>query len=148
MGLCEEDRIILMKNLYEFKCYGVNRLMKVFSKKNDGRRVRLFRTIFWNSRKNNVRMLGSAVAEDRELLVQQQTSATSSQRPYSETGRRSLDASNIATDCQKNKCPSFISPRYISRRLTSSSVRKNDARRSYPKPKQIVSTVCYKINLS
>ena len=70
------------------------------------------------------------------------------QRPYSEPGRRSPDASNIATDCQKNRYPSFISCPYNSRQLTSSSVWKNDAHRSCPKPKQIVSTVCYKINLS
>ena len=70
------------------------------------------------------------------------------QRPGSEPGRLSPDASNIATDCQKNRYPSFISCLYNSRQLTSSGVWKNDARRSCPKPKQILSTVCYKINLS
>jgi len=36
-----------------------------------------FERYFWNIWKNNLRMLGSAIAEDRELLVQQQTSETS-----------------------------------------------------------------------
>ena len=30
MGLCEEDRIILIKNLYEFKSYGAKRLVTEF----------------------------------------------------------------------------------------------------------------------
>ena len=88
LGLCEEDHI-LIKNLYEFKVYGSKRLMKEFPAKwwkkttlND----------FWNICKNNVRLLGSVVVEDWELLVQQQ--------------------SNITTDCQKNRYPSFISCPY------------------------------------
>jgi len=74
MGLCdcEEDRI-LIKNLYEFKGYRAKRLMKEFPTK---RWKKITLNNFWNIWKNNVRMLGSAVAEDREILVQQQTPAT------------------------------------------------------------------------
>jgi len=88
------------------------------------------------------------VAEDWELLVQQQTSQTSRhQRPCSEPGRRSPDMSNIATDCQKNRYPSFISCPYNWRRLTSQVCAwRNDAH--WNCPKQTASTICYKINLS
>ena len=114
-------------------------------KSNDGRK--LVWTIFWNICKNNARLLGSVVAkewEDWELLVQQQR-----QRPCSEPGRRSPDVSNIATDCQKNRYPSFISCPYNLRWRAwnyVSSVWRNDALRSCPK--QTVSTVCYEINTS
>jgi len=86
---------------------------------------------------------GKCVREDRELLVQQQTSATSMTLFWAK--KRFPDASNIATDCQNNRYPSFISCPYNSRRLMSSSVWKNDACRSCPKPKQIVSTVSIKL---
>jgi len=83
-------------------------------RQNDERR--LFWTIFWNIWKNNVRML----AEDRELFIQQQTSATSTTLFRA---RKALpDASNIVTNFQKNRYTSFISCLYNLRRLSSSSV--------------------------
>jgi len=65
--------------------------------RNDGR---LLWPIFLNICKNNVRLLGSEVAKVRKLLLQQLTYA-----------------SNIVTDCQKIRFPSFISRPYNSRRL-------------------------------
>ena len=119
---------------------------------NDGRR--LLWTIFWNIYKNYARLLGSVVAEDWKLLVRYSRKHQRLQQPCSEPGRRSPDVSNIATDCQKkNRYPSFISCPYNLtwddlREITPQVCEKNDARRSYPTPKQTVSIVCYKINLS
>ena len=80
-------------------------VQRLCSEQSDERRV--LWTIFLNICKNNVRLLGSVVAEDSKLLVQQQTSATSTTLFWA---RKALpDASYIATDCQKNRYPSFIS---------------------------------------
>ena len=78
-----------------------------------------FERFFKNIWKNSVRMLGSAISEDSELFEQ---------RPCSDPGRRSPDASNIVTDCQKNRYPSFISCPYNLRRLMSSNVRRKTSR--------------------
>jgi len=105
MGLCEENHILIKKICMNSKVMERRDWWKNF-RQNDGRR--LLWTSFWNICKNNARLLGCVVAEDWELLVQQQTSETSTTYP----GRRSPDASNIATACQKNRYPSFISCPY------------------------------------
>jgi len=108
-----------------------------------------FERFFLNIWKNSVRMLRSAVAVDRELFVQLQTPATSTTLFWllsqEDAPQTHLTSWQIA---RKTGIHRSSAVRIIRDDLLLQVYEKNDAYRCCPKPKQIVSTVCYKINLS
>jgi len=143
MGLCKENRILIKKSVW---------VQRLLSKETDERiSDKMIEEDYFE---RFLRHLKEQCTNARKCVSgRPRTSHTVSkhqrrQRPCSEPGRRSPDASNIATDCQKNRYPSFISRPYNLRRLMSSNVWKTTRAGAVKKRKKIVSTVCYKINLS
>jgi len=143
MGVCEEHRISNKKICTSLKVMERRDWWKNFWR-NDERR--LLWTIFFKTFERTMYKC-SEVRQQKTQNFLYSSKQQRRQRPWFVPGRRSPDASNIVTYFQKNRYQSFVSCPYNSRRLTSSSVWKNDTCRSCRKPKQILSTV-YEINLS